>query len=148
VPLSTAQYPSAWVADSNGLLYPRGSGDVLATIDVGRRAEYDLWLGGSFRDRLRAYVDGQRVADLRHFLNNGSLYTRLGRVALGPGRHTIRLRIDGPDLHPGSGGYPLGLGPLVMSTTTAADTAVTFIDAKNARSLCGKRLDWIEAVRA
>jgi hypothetical protein len=148
VALSSARYPDTWSPDANGLLYPHGSGDLEATVDVGRRAGYVLWVGGSFRDRLRAYVDGRAVADVRNYLNGGGHYTRLGRVVLAPGRHIVRLRVDGPDLNPGSGGYPLGMGPLLMSTTTAAGAPVTVVDPKNARSLCGKRLDWIEALPA
>ena len=146
VPLSSARYPDSWSADANGLVYPYGSGDVLTSVDVGRRARYVLWVGGSFRNRLRVEADGQPVADLRHYVNDGAAYSRLGSVVLAPGRHVVRLRVGGPDLHPGSGGYPFGLGPLVMSTAIAADTPVTFVEPKNARSLCGKRLDWIDAL--
>jgi hypothetical protein len=146
LPLSSARYPDSWSADANGLLYPHGSGDVLASVDVGRRARYVLWVGSSFRNRLRVDVDGQPVADLRHYVNDGAAYSRLGSVVLPPGRHVVRLRVGGPDLHPGSGGYPLGLGPLVMSTATAVDTPVAFVEPENAQSLCGRRLDWIEAL--
>jgi hypothetical protein len=146
VVLSSARYPGAWSADANGALYPHGSGDLLATVDVPRRAGYVLWVGGSFRDRLRVYADGRPVAALRYYVNGGAAYTRLGRVLLTPGRHVVLMRVGGPGLHPGSGGYPLGMGPLLMSTTTAVGSPVTFVDPTSARSLCGKRLDWIEAL--
>ena len=139
VTLSSARYPGAWSADANGALYPHGSGDLLAAVDVSRRGGYVFWVGGSFRDRLRAYVDGRPVADLRYYANAGGAYTRLGRVVLAPGRHLVLLRVGGPDLHPGSGGYPFGMGPLLMSTTTAAGPPVTFVNPNTARSLCGKR---------
>jgi len=120
-------------------------GDVQATVDVSRRGAYVLWLGGSFRNRLRLYVDGRPVADLRNHVNGGGVYSRLGRVVLAPGRHIVLLRVGGPDLHPGSGGYPFGMGPLLMSAT-AASPAVRFVSPDTSRSLCGKRLDWIEAL--
>ena len=42
VTLSSARYPGSWSADANGLLYPNGSGDVLATVDVSRRGAIRL----------------------------------------------------------------------------------------------------------
>lgn len=145
VALSSGRYPDTWSADANGLLYPHGSGDVLAAVEVGRRAGYTLWVGGSFRGRLRAYVDGRLVGDLRHFLNDGGAYSRLGRVVLAPGRHVVLLRVGGPDLHPGSGGYPLGLGPLVLSRDLG-DLPVESVAPSRARTLCNQRLDWVEAL--
>ena len=57
------------------------------------------------------------------------------------------LRYDTGGLRPGSGGQPFGLGPLVLSMATA-DLPVTYVRPTDARSLCGKRLDWIEAASA
>ena len=71
----------------------------------------------------------------------------LGESELAAGRHDVTLRFSGPDLHPGSGGATFGIGPLVLSTTTAADAPVTVIPGSRARELCGKRLDWVEALR-
>jgi hypothetical protein len=146
VMLTSARYPSDWATDSSGLLYPKSAGDVEAVVTVRRAGTYGLWLGGSFRSRLRAYVDGELVADARHYANDGSHYAPLGSVALRRGVHSLRLRVDGPGLRPGSGGYPFGMGPLVLSRGTAAGTTVTSVAPAAARSLCGKRLDWIEAV--
>jgi hypothetical protein len=146
VTLSTADYPEGWAVDRDGLLYPNRAGTVETELTVDRPGTYQLSLGGSFRDRMRVDVDGRTVADLRYRLNDSGDYTRLGDVILTPGRHTVRLQVSGPDLHPGSGGYPYGMGPLVLSSTTAEDEAVTFVDPASARSLCGKRLDWVEAI--
>ena len=148
VPLSSADHPRAWGADQNGLLYPNRAGDVQAQVTIQQPGSYELWLGGSFRDRLRVYVDDEPLTDLRYRLNDDGDYTALGTADLSRGPHTVRLRVTGPDLHPGSGGYPFGLGPLLLTTTTAADAPVTVVDPAAARSLCGKRLDWVEAIRA
>ncbi len=40
------------------------------------------------------------------------------------------------------------MGPLVLGATTAADRPVVVIKPSRARSLCGERLDWIEAIGA
>ena len=80
--------------------------------------------------------------------SNEGGYTLLGEAELAAGTHTVTLRFSGPDLHPGSSGATFGIGPLVLSTTTAADAPVTFVPAARARELCGKRLDWVEALRS
>jgi hypothetical protein len=146
VPLGSADHPGGWGADASGLLYPNGHGDVNATVNVARAGSYRLSLGGSFRDRLRLYVDGRSVAEIRYRLNSGGDYTALGSALLSAGTHTVILRLGGPDLRPGSGGYPFGLGPLLLSTTTAADQSVITVTPDAARTLCGKRLDWVEAL--
>ena len=67
-------------------------------------------------------------------------------MALEPGEHEVTLRYDGADLHPGSGGQPLPIGPLVFSRVEAADSEVTEVPAARADELCGQRWDWIEAL--
>jgi hypothetical protein len=146
VPLSSAEYPDSWGTDANGLLYPQGAGDVVASVRVPRAGRYELWLGGSFRTRLRVDVDGMPVADLRYRLNDEGDYTGLATTDLSRGTHVVRLRLGGAGLPPGSGGYAFGLGPLVLGTATAADVPVRLVDPANAGSLCGQRLDWVEAL--
>ena len=63
----------------------------------------------------------------------------------GAGTHSVTLRSRAADLSPGSGGPPLGLGPLLVSRP-ATDLPITSVQPAAARSLCGRRLDWIEAV--
>jgi hypothetical protein len=46
---------------------------------------------------------------------------------------------------PGAAGTPFALGPLIRSTTTQ-ELPITCVQPAAARSLCGKSLDWIEAV--
>jgi hypothetical protein len=106
---------------------------------------YGFWLRGSFRDRLELDVDGRFVEGHRNQLNTSGQYTLLGSVPLARGTHRITLRYGGPDLHPGSGGAQFPIGPLILSTTTA-DRPVTYVSPRAARSLCGKNLDWVEAV--
>jgi hypothetical protein len=120
---------------------------VEASVDVPRPGHHGIWLGGSFRDGLEARVDGRVVGRHRHRLDNQGGYTLLGEAELAAGTHTVTLRFSGPDLHPGSSGATFGIGPLVLSTTTAADAPVTVVPAARARELCGKRLDWVEALR-
>ena len=55
------------------------------------------------------------------------------------------LRYDGVDLHPGSGGVQFGLGPLILSRGPE-DVPVVYVPSAEATRLCGRTLDWIEAL--
>ena len=110
-------------------------------------AIYGVWVGGSFKAGVEVWVDGLRVGGRRDQLNWPDTFSALGSVRLGPGRHTLRFRYSGPDLRPGSGGTPpFGVGPLALSSATG-DSPITYVRPADARSLCGKSLDWVEALR-
>jgi hypothetical protein len=143
VPLSTV--PAGWGADQSGVVFPAGAGTVEASVDVPVAGRYQLWLGGSFRDRLQVLVDGKPAGSRRDQLNNSGQYTQIGEADLVNGTHTVTLRYGGPDLHPGSGGPHFGFGPLVLARQTAA-LPVRYVRPARARSLCGQTLDWVEAL--
>jgi hypothetical protein len=145
------------------LRYPNGSGALTAIVDVPRAGRYGVWLGGSFRGKMTASVDGRRTGSARGELNySKGQYDELGSIALTPGRHRVKLQYDGPSLRPGSAGdailpltsegpngvskrsnKPFGVGPLVLSTGTA-DQKVSYMPAAQARRLCKRSLDWVE----
>jgi hypothetical protein len=145
--LSEVAHPASWPTDSSGLVYPNGPGTIEAVVRVARAGRYRLWLGGSFRSRVRAFLDGRLVADERDYLNDGSHYAPLGAAELAAGLHDVRLDVSGPDLHPGSGGYPVGMGPLVLGRSAGDGAVVEVASAAAEKTLCGRRLDWVEALR-
>jgi hypothetical protein len=148
VPLTETSHPAAWADADFGpsTLVPRGEGPIEAEVSVSVPGHYRVWLGGSVRSRVELFVDGAAVGEARHRLNNPGQYFALGETELMPGSHGVSLELSGPDLHPGSGGQPLPLGPLVLSRAEAADARLTSVDASRARRLCGRRWDWVEAV--
>jgi hypothetical protein len=147
--------------------YPDGSGSLSVNVEVPRAGGYGVWLGGSFRGQMTAYVDGRKVGSARGELNySKGVFDELGSIALTPGRHIVKLHYDGPSLRPGSAGdailpltnegdrgvsksshKPFGVGPLVLSTTTA-DVPVTYLRPSQAGRLCKRSLDWIEGAPA
>jgi hypothetical protein len=144
----TPVHPPAWEDPRYGVstLLPRGAGSIEARLRVPIAGTYDAWLGGSVRGEVELVVDGRPVGDARHRLNNAGQFIELGGIELAPGVHDVTIRYGGPDLHPGSGGQPLPLGPLVFSRREAADSELTYVDASAAHRLCGRRWDWIEAL--
>jgi len=148
VELSHASYPATWqTSDDPNIVVPTGRGTLEAEVNLTTTGRYLLWLGGSFRGQLELAVDGTVVGSARDQLNTFGEYTPLGEVRLPAGVHRLSLRYGGADLHPGSGGGAFPFGPLVLSRGDA-DRPVTYVRPGNARVLCGKRLDWVEAVGA
>jgi hypothetical protein len=149
VPLTETSHPPAWADDDLGpsSLAPRGEGSIGAEVSISNPGRYRVWLGGSVRSRVEAFVDEVRVGAARHRLNNPGQYVALGETGLTPGSHRVSLEFSGPDLNPGSGGQPLPLGPLVLSAMEAPDVRLVDVEASRGRRLCGRRWDWVEAVR-
>lgn len=143
--LAAVRRPSAIVVDFP-TSYPSSPGRLSASVKIPREGTYGVWLGGSFRPRVTILVDGHRVAESRHHLNALGQFTPFSTVRLAPGTHEIAVDYAKPDLRPGTGGPPpFGSGPLVLSRTTAA-LPVTFVDPAQASTLCGRTLDWVEAL--
>jgi hypothetical protein len=129
------------------VLYLTAPYTLTSSVVVPVSASYGVWVGGSIRSRVRVDVDGRRVGSARNSLSWPGTFTYLGAVHLTPGRHALRFHYDGPGLRPGSGGIPpFGVGPIVLSAGTP-DSRVTYVRPAAARSLCGRSLDWVEALR-
>ena len=125
---------------------PSLTGTASARIAVPEAGRYTAWLAGDWFGKSSVSIDGDEVGAKRAELNWPGLYTDLGAGELADGRHDIDLTYDTDGLHPGSGGPPFSFGPLALSREDARDRVQT-IEPANARSLCGRRLDWVEAVR-
>ena len=71
------------------------------------------------------------------------------RVRLAAGRHRLTIvRDDSSDLAPGDGGVALLQALLVTPARGGGDETLQAVPTARWRSLCGRRLDWIEVVPA
>ncbi len=108
---------------------------------------YTVWVGGSFSSTLTAKIDGQSVGQEKNQTEWPGNFLDFGSVHLTRGSHKLGIAHSGPDWSPGSAArQPFGLGPFVIAQGTDQQK-VSRIQPSKARSLCGKSLDWIEAVR-
>ncbi len=148
VQFTDAHVPPGWFIDPAhaGALEPVGAGAVNGRAIVPRDTTYGIWLGGTFKSGLRVFVDGKPVASARGVLE-WEPFVRVGQVRLSAGTvHQVRIVYDAPSLlHAGSGGFESGFGPLVLSDESGREP-VTFLPPARARSLCGRYLDWVEAL--
>jgi hypothetical protein len=120
---------------------PRGDGSVESTFTVPTAGRYGLWVGGAgFREQIEIAIDGRPVAKANHRLNPTDQFQPMTDVELAKGRHRLVLSYEN-DPHP----LARPIGPVVLSKGTA-DSPVTLVSPRDAVSLCGQRLDWIEAL--
>ena len=135
--------------EASGLTYLGGRATFPVELNVPVAGVYQIGIDGDFLSRLELLAGSKRIADARHELNWPSEYNPLATVRLQKGTVRLTLRYDGPDVHPGSAGpgTGFGLGPLVVGRTDPAGVPVTYLRPGKARTLCGKSLDWIEAIR-
>jgi hypothetical protein len=147
IPLATAPLPSGWVPSGQftDIAYLGRAGQMTVTVTMPHAGVYRAWVGNSFRARLEVLVDGHDLGSARQALNVIGAYTPFGPIALGPGSHLVSIRYSGPDWHPGSGGTPPPTGPVALADQTA-DLPVLLTAPASARGLCGKQLDWVEAL--
>jgi hypothetical protein len=148
VSLAEASRPSAWTSWSGapGAVYPYGNGTLQTTVSVSRPGRYGVWLGGSFRRLLQVSIDGKPLGRVRDQLNHPGEDTPFGTLVLGAGTHRIAIVYRSTAWRPGDGGTPFAVGPLVLDRT-AADVPVKYVPSSRASTLCGKRLDWVEALQ-
>ncbi len=151
-----SKYPSDWGSAPGRattpeatihFIFPDVAGTLQTDVELPSQGRWGVWLGGSFRRRFEARIDGQDLAAKRHRLNGVAQFEPMGEADLSAGRHRLSLTYSDKDLRPGSGNNPLPLGPIILSRTTA-DSPVTLVRPSRATSLCGQSLDWVEALGA
>jgi hypothetical protein len=76
---------------------------------------YEIWMGGSFRNRLAIVIDGRSVATRSRQLNNAGQYTLVGTTRIAAGLHAVEVRYSRSSVRPGSGGDEYGFGPLILT---------------------------------
>jgi hypothetical protein len=86
-----------------------------STLSVPKAGRYELWIGGSVRGELTAFVDGRAAGRVRHQLNNSGQYSSLGQVELAAGRHTLESRHRLSRFRPGEGGEAWQTSPVLVT---------------------------------
>lgn len=146
VSLATLARPAGWLPGADaGTVLPAGAGTLAGTVVLPRTGLETFLVGGSFRDRVQLLVDGAPVGSARDQLEQTAQLTPLGSARLAAGPHEFELRYSGPGWRPGSRGSQFLLGPLVIGLPATSSRLVRVPPAA-ASSLCGRRLDWVEAV--
>jgi hypothetical protein len=146
--LAEAAYPGSWEPTEPGSpdLVPHGVGSAVVRVAVKRADRYGFYLQGNVRNRLTLVVDGRAVGSVEGQLNPAKQFLYFGDLDLEGGMHEVVLVLEGHKLAPGSGGPPEPIGPLVFSPVGNQDPPVRILPSSDAGSLCGRSLDWLEAM--
>jgi hypothetical protein len=103
---------------------------------------YRVWLYGTSGRRIDAFVDGRRVGSFTQ-VNSPGQWNDVAVVSLARGRHQLRIERPGGSLAPGDA-YAGRIGPLVLQPL--APERLERVRPDEARTLCGRALDWVEIV--
>ena len=113
---------------------------------VSEGGRYRVWLKGDFARPVEVAVDGRALGEVGYQSGNeGNFGTPLD-VTLRPGRHVLAVERGGGGLRPGDGGVSRLLAVAVEPVGAAASPRT--LDPDDWRLLCGRRIDWVEVVRA
>ena len=142
------RWPAPWVHNSaSRTLWPNTPGTAVAQINVYGDQYYELWLGGSFSRGFELSVDGRYVGRVKDELLAIGGYAPVADVYLTPGIHVFALTYPHSDLTPGSGdNQQTSLAAISLQPLSRPSTRLLTVAPAQARSLCGRSLDWIEIV--
>jgi hypothetical protein len=112
---------------------------------VPRAGRYTVWVQGSLTQEMTVSIARRRVGSIADQIGPGGQFTDVGTVSLPAGEQPVILhRAGASPFVPSAANDSLGE---VAITRTGAPPALHTVPATDARSLCGRRLQWIEVVR-
>jgi hypothetical protein len=152
VPIDVARalHP-AWAESQDGLLMSR-PGRLEATFAVPHTGTWDLWLQGEIMPAVEVSVDGRPLASIGGQLSG--VATDPDTIAplpvrLSAGLHRVTIaRATSSLLAPGSGGSAILDSIFLTPHGAGGQPTLQVTPTARWRSLCGRRLEWIEVVRA
>lgn len=143
-------WPAAWGHDPEShTLTPTTPGQAVSHIAVAERQRYELWLGGNFSRGFEISVDSHYLGAVKDELASIGGYVPVAELSLTAGVHTIALTYPHSDLTPGSANALFTtLTAIALEPADGSMTQLLTVAPRQAQSLCGRSLDWIEVVAA
>jgi hypothetical protein len=137
-------HPPSW-SHGREYLVLKGKGTATLRVTIPQAGRYELWLGGSMSGPVKLTVNGTEIGTARYELQEDGQYVPFGSIGLERDKYEIAISYNGGDLRPGSGGPAATVGPLILQRE-APDLKLFDVPLGAARTLCGRTLDWVEAV--
>jgi hypothetical protein len=133
--------PLGWPPSPTGTFVPLTPGRASQVLEV-PAGRYRVWAYGSSGRPIRVLIDGRVVGSFKA-VNTPGQWIDVSQTAIAAGRHRIELLRPGGSLAPGDA-YSGVLGPVVLEPLQPE--RVASVPPSQARSLCGRPLDWVERV--
>jgi hypothetical protein len=153
IPARQKSLPPGWVpvgGDPDELIPREGPGSINGEITAPRSGSYQVWFDGDFSQKFTVSVDGHQVGSIINQLGPLQQATKIATIQLTAGRHTVTIsRPAANSLLPGADDpnpNNRAVGPL-MFVNNSPNYTVSTIAPKQAKTLCGKSLDWLEIIR-
>ena len=148
--------PTAWPRPNNwgevsgfpySLIPRQEPGTVTAAVKLKRAGRYKLWIEGAFSERVQVSIDARPVGSATYQLGSPDQTVPIGETYLKAGSHSVDIEVPmNEPLAPGEALAQQTIGPLTLAPADESEP-VRQIDPRDARSLCGRSLDWMEIVR-
>jgi hypothetical protein len=145
----TAVRPPNWgeiFGEPLGLIPREPRGDVIGPLKVPRAGRYEIWLQGSFGQPIDISLGGRHVGSVSYEIGPPGQFVKLGETTLPAGSVQAVISWSSSGVSPGEENINHVIGPLVLIPSGTRPEVATLAPAQ-ARSLCGRSLDWIEIVR-
>jgi hypothetical protein len=148
IDVARASHP-AWRGSRLGLLMS-GPGRLTAAFVLPRAGVWDLWLQGEIMPAVTVSVDGRQLSSISGQLTGVATDPDTMAplpVQLSAGSHRVTItRRSGNPLAPGAGGSAILDSIFLTPIGSGARATLRVTPATQWRSLCGRRLEWIEEV--
>jgi hypothetical protein len=142
------QWPGAWFHDDGAhSLTANTPGTAVAHIILPDAEVYRLWLGGIFTRGFHISVDGSHVGDVSNEIVDIDGYVPVARLQLPRGVHTVKITYPSAGIGPGAGDNNYtSLNDIAFAPLQHQATRMLRVDPAQAKSLCGRPLDWIDVM--
>jgi hypothetical protein len=148
VPTQAVRPPNSGeiAGEPDGLIVREQRGSVIGAIPVPVAGRYEVWLQGSFGQRIQVTLGGRHVGSAAYELGPPGQFVRIGDATLPAGKSLAVITWPASGVAPGEEASDHLLGPLML-VPSGTRLGVSFAAPAQSGSLCGRSLDWIEIVR-
>jgi len=140
-------WPGKWLHNEAAhSLTANTPGTAVAHIALASSQRYELWLGGSFARGFQIRIDGRYAGTVKDELGSIGDYAPVTTLYLSAGVHTLEMTYPHPGLTPGSGDNTFTTLSTIALQPLSPDSQILTVSPREAGTLCGRPLNWLEVV--
>lgn len=143
--LAEGQLEPNWAFDKGnlGAVEPIKGGYLQGIVEVDKTADYQWFIAGSYPGKLEIYLDQEKVFTGHTFFEgNKFLSNYIFTSKVTAGKHLLEIRYSKPLLKVGAG-VIAPMGPIYLSSETAAKSRIISTSKNEIKKLCNRNLDWL-----